>query len=354
MKSPILEHSNPASWLQQDGWELAAHFGDISLECAAACHESAIREASHLSRIDFKGPDHLDFLHRMTTNDFNGLEVGHGQLAVFPDNRGRIVEAGTFARMSEDMTRFVGTTKAGGRLPEWLDRYVFAEQLEWVDRIADSCMFELIGPESLRLFDEALGIVAEELPPYGCSVIDQDLAVARVDLGPCPRLQVFVNTDIAIQLWDNLLGCKSQVMGEVAFEALRIQFGVPLSGSELNDDHNPWEAGLAHAVHLDKGCYIGQEVIARLDTYEKVKQRLVGLTLAGNAIPAKGTVIRSAGRPVGDITSAAHSPVLDRNIALGYVRSAFTEAGTCLEFSNEDDSVTSNATVVDLPFVGET
>jgi hypothetical protein len=354
MKSPILQHSPPARVIQQDGWELAAHFGAIGPECAAAIHEAAIREASHLSRLDFSGPDHLDFLHRMTTNDFIGLEVGHGHVAVFPDNRGRIIEAGTFTRMSEDTTRFIGGTKAGGTLPEWLDRYRFAEQLEWVDRTADTCMFELIGPRALSLFDQVLGIRAEELPPYGCSVIDQDLSVARVDLGHCPRLQIFVRNEASIKLWDNLLGCNPNIIGELAFEALRVQFGVPLPGSELNDDHNPWEAGLAHAVNLNKGCYIGQEVIARLDTYDKVKQRLVGLALTDDSLPSTGTVISSEDRPVGVVTSAVHSPALDCNIALGYVRSACAEAGTMLQLSCDDDSGTPNATVVELPFVTET
>ena len=353
MKSPILEHSScPDHLLQQDGWELASHFGDIDRECAAATHDAALRDASHLSRIDFTGPDHLDFLHRMTTNDFNGLAVGQGQVAVFPDNRGRIVEAGTFVRMTEDRTRFVGGTSAGQRLPEWLDRYVFAEQIEWVDRVGDTCMLELIGPKALSLSDEALGIKAGELPPHGCMVIDGDLWVARVDLGSCPMLRFFDSADDSIRLWDSLLGQNSQVIGELAVEAIRVQFGVPRSGSELNADHNPWEAGLAHAVHLDKGCYIGQEVIARLDTYDKVKQRLVGLYLHGETIPPVRTVLTCEDRPVGVVTSAVYSPVLERNIALGYVRSAFAKPGIHLQLST-DESSSPEATVVDLPFVAE-
>ena len=354
MKSPILEYSpTPAHLLQQDGWDLAAHFGDIDGECAAAIHEAALRDASHLSRIDFTGVDHLDFLHRMTTNDFNGLEVGQGQVAVFTDNRGRIVEAGTFVRMTEDRTRFTGGTSAAQKLPEWLDRYVFTEQIAWVDRMADTCMFELIGPKALSLSNEVLGIKTEELPPLGCTAIDRDLWVARVDLGTCPRIRFFERVDCSIRLWDRLLYKTSQVIGELSFEAIRIQFGVPLSGSELNADHNPWEAGLAHAIHLDKGCYIGQEVIARLDTYDKVKQRLVGLKLSGDAIPPVPSVLTSEDRPVGVVTSAVYSPVLEHNIALGYVRSAFASPGIRLQLSNGDESGSPEATVVELPFVAE-
>ena len=352
MRSPILDHvPPPASILERDGWEVAAHFGDVGVECEAATSRTALRDASHLSRIDFRGSDHLDFLHRMTTNDFNNLAVGSGQPAVFTDNRGRIVEAGSFIRMTEDTTRFVGGTSASERLPEWLDRYLFAEQLEWVDRMADTCMFELIGPGSRPLLDHASGGQVGDLPPFGNTLTEAGFDVARVDIGTTLRILVFVDCKSSIELWDILLERQPQVIGEVTFETLRVQFGLPLPGSELNDEHNPWEAGLGQAIHLDKGCYIGQEVIARLDTYDKVKQRLVGLALPSGALPPQGTPLHCDDRAIGTITSAVHSPVLNRNIALGYVRAAHTACGTQLQMDSPGNA--DEATVVDLPFSSE-
>ena len=349
MRSPILEHHTGAcaEILRQGEWELVAHYGDSRRECVTATDGAGIRDATHLSIIDFEGADHLDFLHRMTTNDFVNLPVGGGVRAVFPDNRGRIIEAGTFCRLSDTTTRFVGGPDARKRLPAWLDRYVFAEQIEWIDRLDDTCALELFGPRAFPLANTGLGVDVEAVPSYGRARTDGDLNVTRLDLGPLPGIQVSGRMEDVIRLWHNLLEHGASPVGELAFQALRVQFGHPLPGPELNEDHNPWEAGLTDAIHLNKGCYIGQEVIARLDTYDKVKKRLVGLRLASEELPhEKIVVVDVDGREVGNVTSAVYSPILGHGIALAYVRTAFTAPGTRLHFGDGP----STADVVELPF----
>ena len=111
----------------------------------------------------------------------------------------------------------------------------------------------------------------------------------------------------------------------------------------MTEDYNPWEAGLGRAIHMDKGCYIGQEVIARLDTYDKIKQHLVGLRLPAGDLPAPGQPLRDDRREVGRITSTADSPTLGP-IALAYVRRDACDAGTELALDQ------GRATVVTLPF----
>ena len=286
----------------------------------------------------------------MTTNDFNNLPVSEGFQAVFPDNRGRIVEAGTFCRLTDSITRFVGGREAAKKLPPWLDRYVFAEQLEWVDRGLDTCMIELYGPQAFTLCTRVLGISVEPIALYGCRELT-DGYLARTALGALPGVCISGEVSCVIRLADKLIEAGSIPLGEVAFEALRVQLGAPQPGSELNDEHNPWEAGLANAVHLNKGCYIGQEVIARLDTYDKVKQKLMGLELAEGELPAAGTALVTLnGRPAGQITAAVYSPVLRRNIALAYVRTSATQPGTCLAVGDGGPN-SPEGTVADLPFV---
>jgi len=353
MKSPIIENGSarPAQLAVMGEWELAAHYGNAEAECTAALQGAALRDATHLSRIDFKGSDHLEFLHRMTTNDFKNLPLSEGFQAVFPDNRGRIVEAGTFCRLTDDITRFVGGLEAAQKLPLWLDQYVFAEQLEWVDRGHDTCMIELYGPQSFALCNSVLGIAVDPIALYGCRELTNDGCLARTALGSLPGVCISGEVSDVIRLADNLLEEGSIPLGEVAFEALRVQLGAPQPGSELNEEHNPWEAGLANAVHLNKGCYIGQEVIARLDTYDKVKQKLMGLELTEGELPAAGTVlVTPEGRPAGQITAAVYSPVLRRNIALAYVRTSAMQPGTCLTVGDGGPNAP-EATVADLPFV---
>ena len=124
---------------------------------------------------------------------------------------------------------------------------------------------------------------------------------------------------------------------------MRVEQGRPRLGRELTQSYNPWEAGLDRAIHLDKGCYIGQEVIARLDTYDKVKQHLVGLRLSTAELLATEQPLRDGGREVGRITSAVHSPRFGP-IALAYVRRRACAVGTVLDVGE------ARATVVALPF----
>ena len=351
MKSPILQrHTEHAIEFAGAGdWELAAHYGDSARECAVATAGVGVRDATHLSRLDFAGADHLDFLHRMTTNDFANLQVGGGRRAVFPDNRGRIVEVGTLCRLTEETTRFVGGPEARSTLPAWIDRYIFAEQISWADRCQDTCMLELFGPGAEALAAALLGVSLEAVPQYDRALENGGLSVTRLDLGPLPGIQVSGEIDEAIRLWDSLLDNGAMPVGELATEALRVQFGIPLPGPELNEDHNPWEAGLTDAVHLNKGCYLGQEVIARLDTYDKVKQRLVGLELGPGELPAAKTILRTErGRETGTITSAVHSSLLGHNIALAYVRTADATPGARLHYGDSP----STAGVIELPFAG--
>ena len=122
----------------------------------------------------------------------------------------------------------------------------------------------------------------------------------------------------------------------------RIESGVPLRGAELSDAHNPWEARLSGAVDLNKGCYIGQEVIARLEAYDKVKQSLVGLLLPDGA--SENDRLLHDGKNVGYVCSAAQHPE-QRRIGLGYVRNAHAHPKTELEIDGRQDM----CQIVDLP-----
>ena len=104
-------------------------------------------------------------------------------------------------------------------------------------------------------------------------------------------------------------GAGAVQLSDGGFETIRVEEGCPALERELTEDHNPWEAGLDRAIHIDKGCYLGQEVIARLDTYDKVKQRLVGLRIpVAGRIDGSSRLVSVDGRMAGEITSSAFSP----------------------------------------------
>ena len=311
-------------------------------EYQAARTDAALRNAQTSFRLYLCGVDHLDFLHRMTSNDFHNLQIGHGLEAVFIEQRARILDLATCYR-GPDATALILSPDSRTTIPTWLDRFIFAEALELADRTDETAMFELIGPHTAELVARTLEVELAQLQDHQLldPQVADDLWLART---PGPGLHAFGPPAAVKALWQRLAAAGARPIGAATWEILRVEQGLPLLGRELTQNYNPWEAGLGRAIHLDKGCYIGQEVIARLDTYDKVKQHLAGLRLSTAELPPTGQPLRDGVREVGRITSAVHSPSLGP-IALAYVRRSACAEGTVLDA----DGV--QATVVSLPFL---
>ncbi|MFH1567725.1 MAG: folate-binding protein, partial [Gemmatimonadota bacterium] len=261
--------------------QMPADYGDPAVEYRAARSGAVVRDASHWARLELAGPDHLDFLHRLTTGSFRDLSPGAGLRTVFPDNRGRIVTCGAFTRLDE--TRALGILPPQGRvvLPAWLDRFHFSEAVSWIDRSAELGMLELGGPMAAQVVAAVLGCDVAAAPEAALLPASDTtgMHLLRYDHLGGAGLRLLGPPESLRDVWSRLLAAGACPLGEDVAEVLRIESGTP-GPRELTTDHNPWEAGLGHLVHANKGCYIGQEVIARLSTYDKVKQRLVGVTLA--------------------------------------------------------------------------
>jgi folate-binding protein YgfZ len=162
-------------------------------------------------------------------------------------------------------------------------------------------------------------------------------------------VSIIVPGNGAERVWKKLrvsvLAAGGSLSGDLAMEARRVLLGLPENGAELDESHNPLEAGLWDAVSFDKGCYVGQEVVARLRTYDKVSSDLRGFSFAETSeVPVPKTSVRAGSRTVGEITSALLPPGRPSPIALGYVKREHAAPGTQLEVGELC------ATVVELPF----
>ncbi|MXX39564.1 MAG: aminomethyl transferase family protein [Gemmatimonadetes bacterium] len=311
-------------------------------EYHAARTSAALRDAQASFRLYMCGADHLDFLHRMTSNDFHNLQIGYGLETVFIEQRARILDLATCYR-GPHATALILSPDSRAAIPAWLDRFIFTEALELTDQTDETAMFELVGPHAAQLVTRVLNANLATFQDHQLldSQVADDLWLART---AGPGLRAFGPPDAVKDLWQRLATAGARPIDSKTWEILRVEQGLPLLGRELIQNYNPWEAGLGRAIHLDKGCYIGQEVIARLDTYDKVKQHLVGLRLSVAELPPTGQPLRDGAREVGRITSAVHSPSLGP-IALAYVRRSACAEGTALDAGGPQ------ATVVSLPFL---
>ncbi|HET6278869.1 MAG TPA: glycine cleavage T C-terminal barrel domain-containing protein [Candidatus Polarisedimenticolia bacterium] len=298
-----------------------------------AGHEGAVlAERFDVGRLAIGGRDSLDLLHRLTTNDIKGLAPGAGTAAVFTTPKGRILDLVTLHRTAASLLCLCDAGRATP-LREWIERYTFREDVAVQDLSATHGTLGVYGPRAASVLEPLAGRDLSSLPLHHVrevSVEDQPVAIVRsFPLGGDGFLLTTANDGLAALR--RRLGAASNgalPVDPACLEVLRIEAGMPAAGRELREDFNPWEARLQDAISLAKGCYVGQEVIARLHTYNKVSKMLVRLLIAGEAAPRPGDPLEREGEATGSITSVAAVPGAGRIVALGYVRDEDAVAGT--------------------------
>ncbi|MXY43391.1 MAG: folate-binding protein YgfZ, partial [Dehalococcoidia bacterium] len=281
----------------------------------------AVLDRSDAGRLALTGDDALDLINRLSTNELATLEVGAGAATVLTTNKGRIVDL-LHVHRSEDRLVVFTSPENQQRVAEWIDFYTFVEDVEIEDETGDTAMLSLTGLGSPKFLDDLTDGQASSLATYerlSAQVSDVAAEVYRSDfLGP-PSFDIVIDAEHRNSLFDVLTDNGATPASADAIEALRVQRGIPAFGKELTEDYNPHEANLVHHVSFSKGCYIGQEVIARLQTYKKVSKYLVGLRWDGDG-PAAGSFLSHDGKRVGIVTSVARLSHTGANVGLSYVR----------------------------------
>lgn len=137
-------------------------------------------------------------------------------------------------------------------------------------------------------------------------------------------------------MWQHLVASGLTPLGMEAYEALRVRHAIPAYGRELGEAYNPLEAGLIGSINFEKGCYIGQEVIARLDTYHKVQRHLALLQFSSQSDVSAAQTLQHNGQNMGVVTSVTRVPTTGEVIGLGYVRTGLAAPGTRLQLAGSD------------------
>ena len=260
------------------------------------------------------------------------LPVGSGAHTVLTSNKGRIVDVIFVLRRPDHLLLLTG----GGNettVAEWIDFYTIIEDTEIEDVTAATAAVSLIGPGAVGLLASLAG---PDAPPAGNEdaaevAIDGAQATAiRRDMGAIPAFDLIASDSDGPPLLENLTGAGAFPVGRDTVELARIEQGVPAFGAELDEAYNPLEAGLQHMISYIKGCYIGQEVIARLTTYDKVQKCLVRLAWPSDADVDAGAKLMLDARQAGVVTSAIRDPRTGSGLGLGYVRKALSDAGARL------------------------
>jgi tRNA-modifying protein YgfZ len=305
----------------------------------------AICDRTAWGRIKVSGDDRLNFLHNQSTNNFQILKPGQGCDTVFVTSTARTIDLAT-AYVREDAVILLVSPNRRQYLMDWLDKYIFyADKVELSDITEYTNTFSLIGPGSDAVL-EKLGIGELIGQPYGNHQV--------YTIAPAEGVRIAVGSGLAAPgytftfpytdketVWNKLLEAGAVEMSDRAWDALRILQGRPAPDAELTDDYNPLEAGLWQTISFTKGCYIGQETIARLNTYKGVKQHLLGISLSA---PAEvGSAIAVGDEKVGKLTSFTETA--DGYFGLGYIRTKAGGVGLKVTVGETEGEV------IEIPFV---
>jgi aminomethyltransferase len=312
---------------------------------ASALERAVIADERTAGRIFMRGRDRAALLHRLSTNDIERLKPGEGTLTVLTTPIGRIIDLLTVHALN-DALLIVTSPDQGPPVFGHLRRNIFFNDQVTLDAAGRThAQLALYGPQAARLIAELTG-AAVDLPLHGITttaIAGVSLLIARRKPIGGDSFTLYVPSDGYDAVQAALLAAGATPIDGDTLDVLRIERGYGAFGRELSQEYIPLETGLLDAVSFSKGCYVGQEIIARMESRGRLAKRLCGLQLSQPvASPAK---LVCDGRDAGDLTSAAVSPRFGP-IALAYVRTVYAEPGTVVGV--EGTGVTGR--VVELPF----
>ena len=260
-----------------------------------AARESVVlahRPAPGILRVT--GEDALDLINRLSTNEVEEMADGSGLSTVLTTNKGRVVDLLTMFYLPD---HWLVLTSSGNqqKVIDWIEDFTFGEEIEVEDVTAETAVLTIVGPRAPDIMHTLTQADLSAMPTHHSvqtTISATEVLVSKADPAIGEAFTLLAPTASAPTLRAEILATGEafgmRAMDADSYEAFRIAAGVPAHDPELGEEVNPLEAGLWDAVSFTKGCYVGQEVVARLNTYEKVKRYLAMLSLEQGAIPDAG------------------------------------------------------------------
>ena len=321
-------HSSCGSeFTDKKNWQIPNKYSDVNTELHYVNDTIGLLDRSYLGKVSLSGAETIDFINRISTNDMTKLYMSMLCDTVFITPKGRIVD---YCRVVKQEPEYIIISSYVDcvHLMEWLNRFLILKDIEIRDVSNDYVWLTLIGPLS-RSF---LSSLAEQ--PV---LIDDEIVwINKFEV----QFPAFLNNhlyvpgyniclpadhciEIADWLKDKLQEFDGGMIGDEAFQITRVESGMPDWGTELTDDYNPHEARLLNAVSFTKGCYTGQEIIARLDTYDKVQKYLMIIEMQEVIGASTPFDVYLEDEKIGVLTSYAFDPLNNRSVGLGYIKKMY-------------------------------
>ena len=295
-------------------------------------NRAAWLDFSGRGKIKAIGEDRARLLHAMTTNHIQQLTPGTGCYSYFLSAQGRILgDVNVLCRPDHFLLDTEPETRE--KLYQHLDKYIIADDVTLEDLSAELGTIAVEGPKSAEVM-AAMGAPAPEADNANAEWGTR--LVARLNYSGSPGFFIFVPAEERDALIHDLETAGAFAAEAEAFRVVRLEHGKPRYGEDLSERYLAQEANQPRALHFQKGCYLGQEIVERVRSRGQVHRVLMPLHLETNAPPEPGTKLQIGDANVAEITSAAYSPALEKVVALGYVRVEQAKPGTEMKVSSTD------------------
>ena len=328
---------------------LVLAFGEVPDEYRAGVSGCALFDQTDRGLVAVSGPDARVFLHRLLANDVRGLEPPQGNANLLLSSKGKV-------RFQLDLSiepeRVLLGTPPGraAALRAALDVFLFTEKVELAELTESCAPLALCGPEAPAVCARVLGgePPREDHASRTLELGGTPVRVTALPVAGAPGLRLDPGPERAAALWSALVAAGALPAGRIAWDSLRVELGEAEPGIDVDENVYPQEARLERAFSLNKGCYVGQEVVAKIDTYQGLNKRLLALRVSHDDPVPRGTRLVAEERELGLVTSWAYSFALDCGLVLAYVKRRHQDVGTRFHLAGAPGE----AEIVELPVQG--
>jgi folate-binding protein YgfZ len=323
-----------ARFAEHYGRRIAEDYGDPRREYEAVRGDVGALDVGYAGKASLTGRDRVKYLHNMISNDIKALAPGRGCHAAMLTHQGRM-EADLYVYALEEELRLECGPAATERLLTQLRKFIIADQVTVEDRTAALALLSLQGPGAPTAMAATTGLALEGIAPLELRTVARTAGswmVVRRDRSGAGGWDLWLPAQDAAEVWRRWTGEMGiPPVGHRALDWLRTEAGIPWYGADMDDTTLPMEVGLFDAISMTKGCYRGQEIVARVMHRGHLNRGLAGIVLESGEPPAHGASILAGGTSAGEVTSATFSPRLGRALALAVLKDDYRAPGTRVE-----------------------
>jgi aminomethyltransferase len=332
------------------GWDMPVQYTSIVEEHQAVRTGVGLFDISHMGRLWFEGTDAVPLVQLLYTNNAATLKPGQVRYGLVCNDQGGIRDDVLVYDCFGSGLSMVVNASNREKIVNWIEQHRGTYSVKLHDQTLQTCMVAVQGPKALEVCRGLTSADPAALSyyfSYPATYRGQQCGMSRTGYTGEDGFEFSVSAELGNHLWEDLVARGAKPCGLGARDTLRLEAAMPLYCHELTEDIDPFQAGLSWAVKMDKGNFIGRDVLARRRQDASLPQR-VGLELEGKRIAREGADVLRQGKTVGRVTSGTFAPTLNRAIAMGYVERGSAAAGTLCEVDVRGKPAPAH--VVPLPF----